>query len=574
MTVEPLAGLRSFAEVLAARARERPGDIAFTFIGDQGDSRITYGELDRRAGAIGTAIREAGGGGERAVIVHPPGLEYVAALFGCFRAGAVAVPAYPPDPTRPERALTRLRAIAGDARPRLLLTIEAFREPLAAAVGGKADGPRCLTTDSLPDGAHREPAPEDARDGAPALLQYTSGTTAAPRGVVISHANLLGNSDFIRRAFETSPRSRGVIWLPPYHDMGLVGGILQPVFTGFPCALMSPLTFLRRPLSWLRAVSDHRATVSGGPNFAYDLCVRRIGAEDAAALDLSAWEIAFNGAEEVRRATLDAFSARFAHAGFRREALYPCYGLAESTLMVTGGRRLRRQVFRERAEPGRQRATVVGCGSPDRDHVVLIVDPQSREPVPEGEVGEIWTAGPSVADGYWRRPAETERCFAAHLATGRGPFLRTGDLGVLVDNELFVTGRIKDVLVVRGRNHNPADVELACEATSPELRKGCGAAFGFERERGERVAVVYEVADRPGTDHDAVIAGIRRATAQAIDAQVDAVVLIAPRTIPRTSSGKVQRHRCRKLFLERRLEAVAEWSLAREEPGAASAPGS
>jgi acyl-CoA synthetase (AMP-forming)/AMP-acid ligase II len=565
MTVDASIRTASFAEILAERAREQPDDVAFTFLGDEGESPLTYGELDERAAVIGAAIRQAGGTGERAVVVYPPGLDYVAALFGCFRAGAVAVPAYPPDPTRPDRVFTRLAAIVRDARPRLLLTIGALRDGLAAGLVGSIDTMRFLTTDSLPGGADAEPPPDRAWGDGAALLQYTSGTTASPRGVMISHANLLRNSDFIRRAFGTSSGSRGVIWLPPYHDMGLVGGVLQPVFTGFPCALMSPLTFLRRPLSWLRAVSDHRATVSGGPNFAYDLCVRRIGAEDAAALDLSDWEIAFNGAEEVRRATIDAFSEHFAYAGFRRKAFYPCYGLAEGTLMVTGGARMRTPVFREWVEPGRQPRSVAGCGSPDHDHVVLIVDPETREPVQDGRIGEIWTTGPSVAAGYWGRMVETERCFAAALATARGGrFLRTGDLGFLLGGELFVTGRIKDVLIVCGRTHYPTDVELACEAMSPELRKGCGAAFGFECEGGERVAVVYEVADRPGRDDDAVITAIRRATAHTIDAQVDAVVLIAPRTIPKTSSGKVQRHLCRTLFLEHRLEAVAEWSLTGE----------
>jgi acyl-CoA synthetase (AMP-forming)/AMP-acid ligase II len=564
MTVDASIGAASFSQVLAERARERPDDVAFTFLGDMGESPLTYGELNERAHAIGAAIRAAGGSGERAVIVYPPGLDYVAALFGCFRAGAVAVPAYPPDPTRAERAFTRLAAIVRDAQPRLLLTIGALRDALAAGLEGSIGTTRFLATDSLPAGVDADPAPDGRRVDGPALLQYTSGTTASPRGVMISHANLLRNSDFVRRAFGMSACSRGVIWLPPYHDMGLVGGVLQPVFTGFPCVLMSPLTFLRRPVSWLRTVSNHRATVSGGPNFAYDLCVRRISAEEAAGLDLSDWEVAFNGAEQVRRATIDAFSERFAHAGFRREAFYPCYGLAEGTLMVTGGRPLRKPVFRERAQPSGQPRSVAGCGSPDRDHAVRIVDPERREPLPEGQVGEIWTAGPSVASRYWRRPAETERCFAGHLATGQGPFLRTGDLGFTQDGELFVTGRIKDLVIVGGRNHYPTDVELACEAMSPELRKGCGAAFGFEREGRERIGVVYEVADRPGRDDDAVIAAIRRATAHAIDAQVDAVVLIAPRTIPKTSSGKVQRHLCRTLFLERRLEAVAEWSSTEE----------
>lgn len=562
MPVEASIQATSFADILTRRAAEQPDETAFTFLGDGGDASITYRWLDERARSIGAAIRDAGAAGERVVLVYPPGLDFVAALFGCFRANAAAVPAYPPDPTRLERTLPRLLAIVRDARPALLLTVGALHDGLESWLAGYPDALslRYLATDSLPAVTDGAPDPAPAASDRLALVQYTSGATATPRGVMISHANLLLNSDFIRRAFGTSARSQGVIWLPPYHDMGLVGGVLQPVFTGFPCALMSPLTFLRRPLAWLQAVSDRRATASGGPNFAYDLCVRRIGAEDAGELDLSAWEVAFNGAEPVRRTTVDAFSERFADSGFRREAFYPCYGLAESTLMVTGGTKLRPPVFRERGEPGHQAQGVAGCGRPDHAHVVLIVDPDSREPLAEGHVGEIWTAGPSVAGGYWERPIESEESFAARLARGgEGPFLRTGDLGFLRDGELFVTGRIKDLLIVGGRNHYPTDVEQACEAMAPALRQGCGAAFAFERDGRERIAVVYEVTNRPGIDYEAVITAIRRATARAIDAQVDAVVLIEPRTIPKTSSGKVQRHLCRARLAERGLDVVAEW---------------
>ena len=549
-----------FAEVLRRRARAQPDATAFTFRGDDGESSVTYAQLDRRAQSLASAIRAAEASGERVLILHPPGLDYVAALFACFAAGAVAVPAYPPDPTRWNRTLGNLAAIARDTRPALVLTAGPIRDLLEGELRRRREalGLRYLTADAV-DGSAPDVtvALEDL-----ALIQYTSGSTAAPRGVMLSHANLLSNSEFIQRAFGTSPDSRAVVWLPPYHDMGLVGGVLQPVFGGFPCVLMSPLTFLRRPVSWLRAVSDHRATVSGGPNFAYDLCVRRVRPEDASRLDLSSWELAFSGAEPVRRSTVTAFSERFAHCGFRPRSLYPCYGLAEGTLMVTGGARQALPRFLGRGEPGHPVTSVAGCGRPDRGHVVLIVDPSSRMPLPDGRVGEIWTAGPSVACGYWHRPVESRDTFAATLADGgRGPFLRTGDLGFLLDGELFVTGRLKDLLVIGGRNHYPTDIEQACEAAAPALRSGCGAAFAVERRDRERVAIVYEVAAEPGADYDGMIAAMRRGAAQATGAQLDFVTLIEPRTIPKTSSGKVQRQRCRTLYLARRLDVVFEWSL-------------
>ena len=550
-----------FDDVLRRRACADPEATAFTFRGDNGESSITYAQLDRRAQSLAAAICATGASGGRVLILHPPGLDYVVALFACFAAGAVAVPAYPADPTRLDRTVGHLLAIARETRPALVLTVGPIRSLLEAELGrrGETLSLRYLSSDTS-DGS-----PPDVAVGVGdlALIQYTSGSTAAPRGVMLSHANLLSNSAFIQRAFGTSRDSRAVVWLPPYHDMGLVGGVLQPVFAGFPCVLMSPLTFLRRPASWLRAVSDHRATASGGPNFAYDLCVRRVRAEDTAALDLSSWEVAFNGAEPVRQSTVEAFSERFAAAGFRRESFHPCYGLAEATLMVTGGARRRLPRFFEGRYAGQPAASIASCGRPDRGHLVLIVAPSSGVPLPEGQVGEIWTAGPSVARGYWELPVESRETFAARLAGGcRGPFLRTGDLGFLLDGELFVTGRLKDLLVVGGRNYYPTDIEHACEAAAPLLRRGCGAAFGLQHPDRERIAVVYEVSTRErGVDYQAVIASIRGGVARGAGAHLDVVALIEPGTIPKTSSGKVQRHRCRTLFLARRLDVVAEWSL-------------
>jgi acyl-CoA synthetase (AMP-forming)/AMP-acid ligase II len=569
----------SFVEILRRRARRAPDATAFIFEGVDGESRLTYAELDRRARGIAAELQGVHADGQHVLLVHPPGLGYVAAVFGCLYAGTVAVPAYPPDPTRLERTLPRLLAVLRDANARAVLTTTDIRTYLGDRLRGTPEvrAAAWLATDSEVDetgDGWRPPAlgPDDV-----ALLQYTSGSTASPRGVMLTHANLLSNSEFIRGAFGHSAASRGVSWLPPYHDMGLIGGVLQPVYAGFPCVLMSPLTFLRRPVRWLRAVSDHRATGSGGPNFAFDLCVRRIDAGQRAELDLSSWEVAFNGAEPVAHETIDAFSEAFAGCGFRREAFFPCYGLAEATLMVTGGPRLRSPAIRhvdsaalaERgtaaiATEGCQTKSVVGCGRPDRDDRVVITDPVSYTPLPEGRVGEVWVSGPSVGAGYWKRPQDTEATFGAVLAgTRAGRFLRTGDLGFVLEGELFVTGRIKDLLIVAGANHYPRDLELACEKAAPGVRPGCGAAFTLEGGGRARIAIVYEVAGDRSQDHEATICAIRQAVAAAIGVQVHTVVLTRPRTIPKTSSGKVQRLLCRSMLVDGKLDAVAAWSLER-----------
>lgn len=581
--VDDAADPASFVQILRNRAQERPDDEAFVFFGDD-DGQLSYGELDRRARGVAAAIQTGAEPGERILLLYPPGLEYVVALFGCLYAGAVGVPAYPPDPARLNRTLPRLHAILRDARARTVLTIEGIRAVAGDLLEDSFDGMRLLATDTDAAGgagAWRDPTPGPETL---ALLQYTSGSTGTPRGVMLTHGNLLRNSEFIRRSFGHSPISRGVIWLPPYHDMGLIGGVLQPVYAGFPCTLMSPLTFLRRPLHWLRTISSYGGTTSGGPNFAYEMCVRRISPEQREGLDLSSWDLAFNGSEPVRKDTLDAFADAFAPCGFRREAFYPCYGLAEATLMVSGGAKLQplrtfradaalldQKLSAEPAPEGTRTKIVVGCGLPDREHAIAIVDPDTLARRAEREIGEIWVAGPSVAQGYWKHAHGTVETFGATLPDdGSGPYLRTGDLGFLLAGELFVTGRAKDMVVVAGRNHYPLDIEQACEGVSG-LRRNCGAAFAVERDGREGVALVYELASDPSVDADAVVNGIRKAVAGALGLQVQAVTLIAPRTIPKTSSGKVQRWVCRSQFLDGTLEAVAEWSI---EPDAWRAAGS
>jgi amino acid adenylation domain-containing protein len=569
-TLWPEVRLATVPGLLRARAAERPEQVAYTFLadGEAEAGRLTYAELDRRARVVAAALRASVPPGERALLLYPPGLEFVAAFLGCLIAGVVAVPAYPPRPN--DRSQSRLRAIARDARPRAALTTSAIfagLEALAAAVPELA-ATRWIPTDLLdgcgaPWASFPEPEP-----GSLAFLQYTSGSTAAPRGVMVSHGNLLHNERMIAAAFGQDEESVVVGWLPLYHDMGLIGNVLQPLYAGGRCILMSPLVFLQRPLRWLEAISRHRATTSGGPNFAYELCVRKASPGAIAGLDLSSWRVAFNGAEPVRASTLERFAATFAACGFRPEAFYPCYGLAEATLFVTGGESGRQP--RTAAPDGEAERRLVSCGYAWMGQRVAIADPETGEELPPGAVGEIWVSGPSVAQGYWGNAEATERDFNAFLITldgpGQGPFLRTGDLGFLSDGELFVTGRLKDLIILRGRNHYPQDLELTAEGSHPDLRPGNGAVFSVEAAGEERLVVVHEVERRRRASVEEIAEAIRRAVAAEHEVQVHEVVLIRTGSLPKTSSGKVQRGLCRKLYLDGELAVVGRSALALADP--------
>ncbi|HSU83775.1 MAG TPA: AMP-binding protein, partial [Thermoanaerobaculia bacterium] len=556
-TVGSAAGAVTIAGLLRARAAERPQQVAFTFLAD-GESEggsLTYGELDRRAAGVAAALAASVPPGERALLLYPPGLDFIVAFFGCLYAGVVAVPAYPPRPN--DRSQSRLRAIAHDATPRAALTTAAILagtvEPRGLlAVAPELGGLRWIATDSLSgDGA--APAPEPAPESI-AFLQYTSGSTATPKGVMVTHANLLHNERMIGAAFDMDESSVVVGWLPLYHDMGLIGNVLQPLHAGGRCVLMSPVAFLQRPLRWLEAVSRYRGTVSGGPNFAYELCLRKATPEALAGLDLSSWKVAFNGAEPVRASTLERFAETLAPYGFRREALYPCYGLAEATLFVTGG-------HGSRVEGER-----VSCGRIWMGQRVVAVDPETGGERKAGEEGEIWISGPSVARGYWENEEATARDFHAFLPTGEGPFLRTGDLGFLSGGDLYVTGRLKDLIILRGRNHYPQDVELTAERSHPDLQPGGGAAFPVETGGEERLVVVHEVARHRKDGVEEIAEAVRRAVAAEHEVQVHEVVLIRQAGLPKTSSGKVQRRLCRELYLRDELPVVGRSALAAADP--------
>ncbi|RKH68628.1 non-ribosomal peptide synthetase, partial [Corallococcus llansteffanensis] len=577
-------------DLLAERTEQRPHAPLFTLVGDEeGEQEIMdRATLQRRAQGIAAVLQQQAAPGERAVLLYPPGLEYVAGFFGCMAAGLVAVPAYPPDPLRLERTLPRLQAIIQDAQATVVLTTS-FIASMAETLCESAPELRALrwvATDALPEGVEdgwRSPA---LREDSLAFLQYTSGSTGTPKGVELTHGNLLHNLRLIHGAFRMREDSAGVIWLPPYHDMGLIGGILGTLHGGFATTLMSPLTFLRRPMRWLETLSRTGGTISGGPNFAFDLCVRKSTPEQREALDLSRWEVAFCGAEPIRPETLDRFAEAFAPAGFRREALYACYGLAEGTLIVSGAAAGTPPVVQALdvdrllegravpAEPGQaETRSLVGCGRALEDQDLIVVNTGTLRPCAPGEVGEVWVKGPSVARGYWNHPEESQRVFQARTATGEGPFLRTGDLGFLrADQELFVTGRLKDLIIIRGRNHHPQDIELTAEQASPALRPGCGAAFSVEVDGEERLSIVYEV-DRRRQEH-LPIEDVARAVAQHVaehhELQLHTLTLIEPGSLPKTSSGKIQRRASRSALQAGELPVVSTWS-ARSGAGSAAA---
>ncbi len=566
--------------LLRHRAEHSPDELAFICLVDgEGDELcLTYAELDEQARAIAAWLSAAGWAGCRALMLYPPGLEFVKAFFGCLYAGVTPVPTNPP---RRNHKLSRLEAIVQDAAPAVALTSSALQErtrPLIDASPLLRDMP-LQATDSIVTGAEAWTMPDCSPDTL-AVLQYTSGSAGAPKGVMLSHANLMHNSALICHAFENTRSSVGVFWLPSYHDMGLIGGIVQPVYVGRVNVFISPMAFLQKPVRWLRAISKYRATTSGGPNFAYDLCARTVTDEQMAGLDLSSWRVAFDGAEPIRAETIDRFTDRFRECGFRRQAFYPCYGMAEATLLVTGGYAARMPVVKsfdrqaltenhavpaEGQEPSVRR--LVGCGASLPDQRVLIVDPERLVELRDGEIGEIWIQGPSVAQGYLNRPDETEEAFGAHLAdTGAGPFLRTGDLGFMFERELFVTGRLKELIIVRGRNHHPHDIEATIAASHPQLTADSGAAFVIDEDSRQRLVVVQEVNRRHGCSPAEIFAAIREAVAVQHGLAVDTIVLARKRCVPRTSSGKVQRSACRELVLAGQIREVGRWDAGAPVP--------
>jgi acyl-CoA synthetase (AMP-forming)/AMP-acid ligase II/acyl carrier protein len=569
---------QTMIELLAGQAADQADFTAYAFLDDRDVmTEITFGELDRRARIIAARLQLELSPGDRALLVYPSGLEFIAAFFGCMYAGVIAVPATYPKPKRP---MPRLQRIALDCDAHVALTTAQTLTTLDPdLLSADAATSQWIATDELNDElADFWQRPNVDKDNL-AFLQYTSGSTSDPKGVMVSHANLLNNLECIRLSFGLGDVSgdiesaTGVIWLPAYHDMGLIGGILTPLYMGGRCVLMSPTSFLQRPIRWLKAISDYKAIVSGAPNFAYEYCVRRISPEERATLDLSSLRLAFCGAEPIRVETLTHFAEAFGQAGFNMKVFYPCYGLAESTLLAAGPDyrnephilSVNRAALAEHrvapacGEPDAMIQRLVGCGAPMPGHTIVIVDPDKGTEFTAGEVGEILIQGPSVTQGYWNRPEDTGQEFGARVPGREGKFLRTGDLGFFRDGELYVTGRVKDVIIIRGRNHYPQDIEQSAEGAHQAVLPGAAFALADEGQ-GERLVVVHQL-DRQfrGADHHEIIQAIRRAIVEHHELDPYAIVLIRQTSLPITSSGKVQRNLCREQYLADELKVVHSW---------------
>ncbi|MBN1451246.1 MAG: amino acid adenylation domain-containing protein [Anaerolineales bacterium] len=565
----------TLVDLLRLRADQQSDNLAYRFIQDNESDVITlsYAEMDRRARAIGAWLESFGAMGERALLLYPPGLDYIVSFFGCLYAGVTAVPAYPPRLNRP---VPRIQSIVADSRASFALTTSSILHNIEQRFehAPELQALRWLNTEQVPAGLEADWRDPNITPETLAFLQYTSGSTSQPKGVMLSHGNLMHNLKAIRHGFQLDASASGVFWLPSYHDMGLIGGILEPMYIGGPSTLMSPVSFLQRPVRWLEALSRYRGTTSGAPNFAYDLCVDKVTPEQMEGLDLSFWTLAFCGAEPIRPETLERFARTFAGCGFRKSAFYPCYGLAEGTLLVSGGEGPakphvssfdRKAMESDRVVPTASDAdrsqVMVSCGRSVIEQQIAIVNQTTLEKCKPDQVGEIWVAGPSVARGYWELPEETSRTFQAFIAdTGEGPFMRTGDLGFLQDGELYVTGRLKDLIIIHGSNHYPQDIELTVESAHEALQPGAGAAFSVTDGGKEQLVIVQEVTrQHRKPDVDGVAAAIRQAVAERHELQVFAVVLVKPMSIPKTSSGKIKRQHCKAAFLEGGLEIVGEW---------------
>lgn len=544
--------LREFAE----RQPERP---LYTFLPNAESEGIvlSYREADARARALALRLREHAQVGDRALLLYPSSLEYPVAFLACLYAGITAVPAYPPDPKRARQTLPRVSTIARDCGARLILTTQDLREvcELAREMATEPDAIKVLTTDDVDaTGAEAWTLP-DALGDQLAFLQYTSGSTSEPKGVMVPHRTLIEHQRLAHEIFRRTGDQITVSWLPFYHDMGLIGSLLYPLYTGGHTVLMPPMSFIRRPMQWLYNISKYRAAVSTAPNFAYELCIHRSTEEDLERLDLSCWELTVCGAEPLRASTLERFTQRFGRCGFRVETFLPCYGGAEATLTMSGGDVTAAPVIRsfdaaalredrvvevEAGASGSRR--YVACGQPMQEHELRVVDPDRRVGLPEDRVGELWLRGPSIASGYWGQAERSAEAFGARLPGTEGrPFMRTGDLGFWHDGEVYVIGRLADRLVIDGRRHEPHDLELTIEDAEPALVYGSAAAID-PGGRGELYFVAEVRKTTKPEDLDAIGAQIRARLRAEHDVEPTRVLLVPPRVVQRTSSGKIRRH--------------------------------
>ncbi len=575
MNVKELSDITNIVDLLRYRAHNQTDKTAYIYLedGETNEEKLTYNELEILAQAIAAKLQSKITSGDRALLLYPPGLEYISAFLGCLYAGIIAVPVYPPDPTQLERSLARLRSIIKNAEPSVVLTTTPILKLSDELLENDQDFKRMewLTTDDIDLELASVWETPEIDGNTLAFLQYTSGSTGMPKGVMISHGNLIHNQTIIQRISEHTTELVGFSWLPLYHDMGLIGSVLHTLYMGGKCFLMSPIAFLQKPIRWVSAISRYKANASVAPNFAYELLIKAEERENQSNLDLSTWEITLNGAEPIRPQTIERFMNAFERYGFRRQTFSPCYGMAEATLMITGIEKnvspiilnvnksaiVKNQVVVSEMN-NEDSVDFVSCGRIDLGQRISIVDPGSSKELSSNNIGEIWVSGQSVAQGYWNNVEDTRNTFSAYLTdTGEGPFLRTGDLGFVKDDHLFVTGRLKDMIITRGQNHYPQDIELTVEMSHKAIRAGCIAAFSIEVEDEEQLVIVAELKIKNGMpDTKSIIEEIRAAVGEHHGIYPYAVELLPPKGIHKTSSGKIQRYLCRKSFIEGTLDSI------------------
>lgn len=571
--MHPQLDFETLVALLQARAAHQPEQQGYLFLtdGEQEERSLTYAELDRRARSIAARLSMEGLQGKQVLLFFPVGLDYIATFFGCLYAGTIAIPAYLPKQNRYSQRIETM--IVNSQATVALTTAKCF----ASLQQARQQMPhlqhmRILIVDEIDEEAGRTWQNPGVVSTSLAFLQYTSGSTSVPRGVMLTHYNLLHNIDFLRYRLGHTPGRYMVSWLPPFHDMGLIGCILLPLYANFPVVLLPPTAFLQRPIRWLQAISRYRAITSGGPNFAYELCCNKIVKDQLRELDLRCWDQAFNGAEPVRAEVMERFAQLFAPCGFRKEAFYPCYGLAEATLFVAGGARgagysmkhfcrehLGKNRIKEEQLPTAQTVTLVGCGFQADDQDILIVDPETGSICSSEHVGEIWLSGPAVGQGYWKRPEETRATFFASLSDRQDKtYLRTGDLGFLWQGQLFPLGRLADRICIDGINYYPQDIEMTIRQSHVLLQHGNGAAFSIKEGDHTRLIVVHEVDRHFKLDQsNEITQAIRNAVWRQHTLLAYAIVLIRASTLPKTSSGKIQRYACRDKFFKRELEMLS-----------------
>lgn len=567
----------TFPEILSFRARETPDDLAYTFLpeGEGGEISLTYASLDRFAKAIAAELIKTCVRGDRALMFFPPGLDFIKALYGCFYAGIVAVPAYPP---RKNRSLERIRVLVEDAGCNVVLSTASIALPASMSFAG-IDVLRQLPWISVDEIQEAEDNAEVAfpDPGEIALLQYTSGSTGAPKGVMVTHRNFMRNADIFRQSFGLNRQTISAIWLPYFHDLGLVDGVLIPMFVGYRQLIMSPVAFLQQPLRWLKLITRYKVTHTGGPNFAFDHCVDGISEAERADLDLSSLHTFYCGAEPIRKATFDRFIDTFYANGIRHHMLYPAYGMAEATLLITAplhglgpvslclsASELEQNRVVKTSDEAADARWLIGVGQPWLDTEVCIVNPDTLAACAHDEVGEIWVRGSIVTLGYWNKPELTAEMFDAQIKNQPGKsWFRTGDLGFIHEDEAYITGRLKDLIIIHGRNYYPQDIEFTVTDSHPDLKANACAAFSVDVAGKEQLVIAAEVKRTllRTINTDEVCKAIRQQVNEEFELAVHAIVLLRTASLPKTSSGKIQRKATKKAYLENSLSVVGQWTI-------------